>query len=105
LRDRGWEVDTQNLRYSQGFRPTKGKNMAISEYPTNDGIADYALFIGLQCVAMIEAKRRRKNVAGAIAQAERYARGYNPHPQPPLPLRARGSNLKVPLHLWERDLG
>jgi type I restriction enzyme R subunit len=68
LRDRGWEVDTQNLRYSQGFRPTKGKNMAISEYPTNDGIADYALFIGLQCVAMIEAKRRRKNVAGAIGQ-------------------------------------
>ena len=68
LRDRGWEVDTQNLRYSQGFRPTKGKNIAISEYPTNNGIADYALFISLRCVAMIEAKRRRKNVAGAIGQ-------------------------------------
>ncbi len=25
LRDRGWEVDSENLRYSQGFRPTKGK--------------------------------------------------------------------------------
>ena len=77
LRDRGWEVDTQNLRYSQGFRPTKGKNFAISEYPTDDGIADYALFIGLRCVAMIEAKRRRKNVMNAIAQAERYAKGYS----------------------------
>jgi len=96
LRDRGWEVDTQNLRYSQGFRPTKGKNMAISEYPTNNGIADYALFIGLRCVAMIEAKRRRKNVMDAIAQAERYARGYSPHPPAPSPIKGEGEQDQSP---------
>ena len=101
LRDRGWEVDTQNLRYSQGFRPTKGKNMAISEYPTNDGIADYALFIGLRCVAMIEAKRRRKNVMDAIAQAERYAKGYSPHPPAPSPKGRGGGNSGSPLPLGE----
>ena len=106
LRDRGWEVDTQNLRYSQGFRPTKGKNMAISEYPTNDGIADYALFIGLQCVAMIEAKRRRKNVAGAIAQAERYAKGYNAEVVPfVFATNGRGflKQLETESGIWFRD--
>jgi type I restriction enzyme, R subunit len=105
LRDRGWEVDTQNLRYSQGFRPTKGKNMAISEYPTNDGIADYALFIGLQCVAMIEAKRRRKNVAGAIAQAERYAKGYSPEVPFVFATNGRGylKQLETESGIWFRD--
>jgi type I restriction enzyme R subunit len=105
LRDRGWEVDTQNLRYRQGFRPTKGKNMAISEYPTNDGIADYALFIGLQCVAMIEAKRRRKNVAGAIAQAERYARGYSPEVPFVFATNGRGylKQLETKSGIWFRD--
>jgi type I restriction enzyme R subunit len=96
LRDRGWEVDSVNLRYSQGFRPIKGKNIAISEYPTNDGIADYALFIGLRCVAMIEAKRRRKNVMDAIGQAERYARGYNPHPPAPSPIKGEGEQSQSP---------
>ena len=106
LRDRGWEVDTQNLRYSQGFRPTKGKNFAISEYPTDDGIADYALFIGLRCVAMIEAKRRRKNVAGAIAQAERYAKGYNAEVVPfVFATNGRGflKQLETESGIWFRD--
>jgi type I restriction enzyme R subunit len=105
LRDRGWEVDSVNLRYSQGFRPTKGKNMAISEYPTNDGIADYALFIGLQCVAMIEAKRRRKNVMDAIAQAERYARGYSPEVPFVFATNGRGylKQLETESGIWFRD--
>jgi type I restriction enzyme R subunit len=105
LRDRGWEVDSQNLRYSQGIRPTKGKNIAISEYPTNDGIADYALFIGLRCVAMIEAKRRRKNVAGAIAQAERYAKGYRPHPPAPSPIKGEGEQSQSPSPSLGEGLG
>ncbi len=106
LRDRGWEVDTQNLRYSQGFRPTKGKNFAISEYPTDDGIADYALFIGLRCVAMIEAKRRRKNVMNAIAQAERYAKGYSAEVVPfVFATNGRGflKQLETESGIWFRD--
>ena len=51
LRQVGWEADTENLRFSKGTRPAKGRNMAIAEWPTdstvgNRGRADYALFIG-----------------------------------------------------------
>ena len=73
LRDRGWEADTKQLRFTQGVRPAKGKNMAIAEWPTASGPADYALFVGTKLVGVVEAKRKRKNVSAAIDQAERYA--------------------------------
>jgi type I restriction enzyme R subunit len=75
LRDRGWEVDTQQLTYASGTRPARGRNLAIAEWPTESGPADYALFVGEQCVGTVEAKRYRKNVSAAIDQAERYATG------------------------------
>jgi type I restriction enzyme R subunit len=80
LRDRGWEVDTRSLRYGTGARPAKGRNMAIAEWPTANGPADYALFVGTMLVAMVEAKRRRKNVSAAIDQSERYSVGITPSP-------------------------
>ena len=49
--------------------------MAIAEWPTASGPADYALFVGLTLVGVVEAKRRRKNVSAAIDQAERYSSG------------------------------
>lgn len=76
LRARGWEVDTQKLRHSSGTRPAKGRNMAIAEWPTKSGPADYALFVGTQCIGVVEAKRRNKNVSSHIDQAQRYARGF-----------------------------
>ena len=76
LRARGWEVDTQTLRYSAGVRPAKGRNMAIAEWPTKKGPADYALFVGTRCIAVVEAKRQNKNVSAFIDQAQRYARGF-----------------------------
>ena len=33
LRQAGWEADTQTLRYSQGARPQRGRNLAIAEWP------------------------------------------------------------------------
>ena len=77
LRARGWEVDTQTMRYASGTRPAKGKNMAIAEWPTKSGPADYALFLGTKCIGVVEAKRRNKNVSSHIDQAQRYARGFN----------------------------
>lgn len=52
LRDRGWIADTIELRFAKGTRPSKGANMAIAEWPTLSGPADYALFVGEVCVGM-----------------------------------------------------
>lgn len=76
LRNRGWTVDTRSLTYAPGARPVKGQNMAIAEWPTASGPADYALFIGLTLVGVVEAKRRRKNVSAALGQSERYSKGF-----------------------------
>jgi type I restriction enzyme R subunit len=75
LRDNGWEADTKTLRYSAGIRPAKGRNMAIAEWPTANGPADYALFVGTMLIGVVEAKRQRKNVSAAIDQSERDATG------------------------------
>lgn len=71
LRQVGWEADSENLRYSKGTRPEKGRNIAIAEWPTdstvgNSGRADYALFIGLQLVGIIEAKAEHKDIPSVI---------------------------------------
>ena len=63
LRQAGWEVDTQSLRYELGTRPLAGKNIAIAEWPTKSGPADYVLFVGLTVVGVVEAKRKRKDVS------------------------------------------
>lgn len=76
LRNRGWEADSETLRYASGARPAKGRAMAIAEWPTASGPADYALFIGTRLIAVVEAKRLNRNVSAAIDQAERYAKGF-----------------------------
>ena len=77
LRDRGWEANTVELRYGKGSRPVRGRNLAIAEWPTQAGPADYALFAGEVCVGIVEAKRYRKNISAAIDQAERYSKGFS----------------------------
>lgn len=80
LRKVDWEVDSVNLRYSKGTRPEKGRNIAIAEWPTdskvgNSGRADYALFIGLKLVGIIEAKRMIIDIPSVIDnQCKEYAK-------------------------------
>lgn len=75
LRQAGWEVDSTTIKYSAGSRPSKNRNLAISEWPTASGPADYALFVGTTLVGIVEAKRKRKNVSAALdAQASRYSK-------------------------------
>ena len=80
LQSAGWEADTINLRYSKGTRPSKGRNLAIAEWPTyseekGNGAVDYALFIGEKLVGFIEAKKYSKDVAGTMVESKTYAKG------------------------------
>jgi len=85
LREAGWEADTVALSHRAGVRPAKGRNMAIAEWPTTSGPADYVLFAGLTPLAVVEAKRQRRDVAGAIEQAKRYGRAYGSASEPLVP--------------------
>ncbi|HTP27489.1 MAG TPA: type I restriction-modification system endonuclease [Anaeromyxobacteraceae bacterium] len=76
LHDAGWTADSVSLRYANGARPEKGKNLAISEWPTQSGPADYVLFVGLTPIAAVEAKRKNLDVSGSLQQAKRYARDF-----------------------------
>lgn len=76
LRAVGWQVDSVELTYGKGARPQKGKNLAIAEWPTKRGPADYVLFVGLTPVAVVEAKRANKDVSASLEQAKRYSREY-----------------------------
>ena len=84
----GWEADSDLLSFQKGTRPESGRNLAIAEWPSEGGRADYALFAGLTCVAVVEAKRESFDVPSTLMQAERYARTIampeeNRHPDGP----------------------
>ncbi|MEE8523793.1 MAG: DEAD/DEAH box helicase family protein [Thermoanaerobaculia bacterium] len=85
LREAGWEADSETLRHGRGVRPQKGRDLAIAEWPTATGPADYVLFRGLVPLGVVEAKRSRKNVASAIGQAKRYSRGFDVEDGTPSP--------------------
>lgn len=84
LRKYGWEADTNNIRYSKGIRPQKGKNLAVAEWPTDskvskNGYADYALFVGLQLVGIVEAKKANIDIPSVIDyQCKDYAQLIKP---------------------------
>lgn len=71
----GWETDSINLNFkTKGTRPEAGKNLAIAEWRTRNGWADYALFIGLDLVGIIEAKRWKKDILSNMSDAQKYAK-------------------------------
>lgn len=101
LVDAGWEADSNALVYQKGTRPELGRNLAIAEWPSDGGRADYALFVGLTCVGIIEAKRESIDVPSTLQQAERYARsielsGESSHPDAPWK-QGLGDPFRVPL--------
>ena len=60
---------------SEGTRPQRGKNIAIAEWQTDSGIADYALFIGEKLVGLIEAKAKHIDISAVLDyQCKEYAK-------------------------------
>lgn len=94
----GWTVDSVRLTHAKGARPQRSRNLAIAEWPTASGPADYVLFIGLTAVGVIEAKRKNVDVSGALQQAKRYSRGFTPSTETVLPADNWGGNgeFRVP---------
>ena len=94
----GWSVDSVHQTFAKGARPQRGKNLAIAEWPTETGPADYALFIGLQPAGLVEAKRKHLDVSAALQQPKRYSRGFNPSPETELPATNYGADgeFRVP---------
>lgn len=73
LSDCGWtiiphdvQLDTQSLRAH-----------AVEEYPTDNGPADYALFVNGNLLGLIEAKKVEVAALNVLEQAKRYARGIS----------------------------
>ena len=95
LREAGWEADTMTLTFKNGARPQKGRNLAIAEWPTSSGPADYILFAGLTPIAAVEAKRAVREVPGAIEQSKRYSRDFKPGGDDTTPVGPWGE-FKVP---------
>ncbi|MEW4327806.1 type I restriction-modification system endonuclease [Rossellomorea marisflavi] len=81
LRLSGWEADTNQLNHQTNqTMPQKNRNMAIAEWKVNGGRVDYALFVGLQLVGIIEAKAQKKNIPGILeSQTKTYARNIYQH--------------------------
>ncbi|MDN4524410.1 type I restriction-modification system endonuclease [Fictibacillus fluitans] len=76
LRAAGWEADTLMLNSQKhGTMPVKNRKMAIAEWKVEGGRADYALFIGLKLVGLIEAKAKHKTIPSALeSQTKVYAK-------------------------------
>lgn len=93
----GWAVDSERLTFAKGARPQHGQNLAIAEWPTDTGPADYVLFVGRIPVAVVEAKRKHIDVSGALQQAKRYSRGFRSWPGVELPSAGFGADGKFRL--------
>ena len=67
----GWNV----VPFDSGAPAREHTDFAISEYPTENGPADYALCVDGQVLGIIEAKKLTLGPQNVLTQAERYARG------------------------------
>src|SRR5947209_86229 len=67
----GWNV----VPFDAATPPSHWTHHAVTEYPTENGPADYALFVAGQLLGVVEAKKLTLGPQNVLTQAERYARG------------------------------
>lgn len=76
LRRAGWDIvpfkpDTPTASYTRH---------AVVEYPTDNGPADYALFVNSVLLGIVEGKKVALGTQSVLIQAERYSRGATGSP-------------------------
>ena len=76
LRAAGWRVVRFDSRHPFG----RAGALAIEEFPTDSGPADYALCVDGQLLGVVEAKKVTLGPQNVLTQAERYSRGATQSP-------------------------
>ena len=66
-----WEI----VKFSDKLDCSSLTNHAVTEFPTANGPADYALFVSGQLLGIIEAKKVTVNPQNVLEQAKRYSAG------------------------------
>lgn len=74
LRNAGW---TTILPYKENLDLSQLHKAAVEELVTDNGPADYVLFLHGQPVAIVEAKKLAVGPQNVLQQAQRYAKGLN----------------------------
>ena len=73
----GWAVqNSPKMTVESSLWPT-----ALTELPTHNGPADYALCVAQRVMAVVEAKKLTVGPQGVLTQAERYSRGIQQQPR------------------------
>ena len=67
----GWNI----IKYEEGTDTSTLLCHAITEYPTENGPADYAFFVKGKLLGILEAKKVGVNPQNVLEQAKRYSRG------------------------------
>ena len=76
LKQQGWTI----VSFDPTFPPRLYSHHAVTEYPTADGPADYALFVDGQPLGVVEAKRLSLGPKNVLVQSERYSKGVEASP-------------------------
>jgi type I restriction enzyme R subunit len=76
LESQGWKV----VPFDPALPLANYANHAITEYPTDNGPADYALACTDRLLGIVEAKKLSLGPQNVLTQAERYSRGVTDSP-------------------------
>jgi len=71
LRKAGWDIQP----YRENIPLSLYHAVALEEYPTHNGPADYALVLSGQIVGVVEAKKESLGPQEVLTQSRRYAKG------------------------------
>ncbi len=76
LRAAGWKI----VPYNPATPETQYERCAVTEYPTDNGPSDYALWVDGKILALVEAKKVGSDPQEVLSQDERYSRGLSSNP-------------------------